>query len=129
MESLEVHLGVTGSTGRLIDVLFIMVEAEADWKAVSPALPDPLTIPVTLTATDPDGLSASVTGDFFTNWESHPDLVSATAGAESVELTFDQDVSSEPRARARSVHGQRDRRGRLNRHDRGERPSRSAAGW
>ena len=96
VESLEVHLGVTGSSGELIDVLFIMVETEADWKAVRPALPDPLTIPVTLTATDPGGLSASVTGEFLTDWESHPALVSAEAGPRAVELTFDQEVRADP---------------------------------
>ena len=39
---------------------------EGDWGAVSPALPDPLVTEATLTATDPDGLSASLTGSFHT---------------------------------------------------------------
>ena len=36
------------------------------------ALPDPLVTTVTLTAADPAGQSASITGTFTTNWESHP---------------------------------------------------------
>ncbi len=51
--------------------VFIRLEAEDDWGAVEPQLPTPLVTTVTLTATDPDGLSASVTGDFQTNWEQH----------------------------------------------------------
>ncbi len=49
--------------------VFIRLDAEDDWGAVTPALPKPLVTTVTLTATDPDGLSASVTGEFETNWE------------------------------------------------------------
>ncbi len=56
--------------------VFIRLDAEDDWGAVRPALPKPLVTTVTLTATDPDGLSASVTGEFRTNWESSPTLVS-----------------------------------------------------
>ena len=36
------------------------------------ALPDPLATTVTLTAADPAGQSASITGTFTTNWESRP---------------------------------------------------------
>ena len=49
--------------------VFIRLDAEDDWGAVTPALPKPLVTTVTLTATDPDGLSASLTGEFETNWE------------------------------------------------------------
>ena len=49
--------------------VFIRLGAEDDWGAVTPALPKPLVTTVTLTATDPGGLSASVTGEFRTNWE------------------------------------------------------------
>ena len=69
-----------------------MVDGDDDWKAASPALPDPLTFTVTLTATDPEGLSASVSGDFITDWVSYPELVSATASRQAVELTFDLEV-------------------------------------
>ncbi len=96
VESLGVHLRATASNGELVDFLFIIVDAEADWKAVSPALADPLTFPVTLTATDPGGLSASVTGDFFTDWASHPELVSAVAGRQAIELSFDQELQANP---------------------------------
>ena len=72
------------------------IDADDDWKAISPALPDPLTITVTLTATDPDGLSASVSGDFFTDWESHPALLSATASEQAIEMTFDMEVQENP---------------------------------
>ena len=72
------------------------IDADDDWKAISPALPDPLTITVTLTATDPDALSASVSGDFITDWESHPALLSATASEQAIELTFDLEVQENP---------------------------------
>ena len=49
--------------------VFIRLDAADDWGAVTPVLPKPLVTTVTLTATDPDGLSASVTGEFRTNWE------------------------------------------------------------
>ena len=51
---------------------------------------------MTLTATDPDGLSASVSGDFVTHWVSYPELVSATASRQAVQLTFDLEVQANP---------------------------------
>ena len=96
VDSLEIHQRATTTSGGVVDFLLIIVDSEADWKAVSPALADPLTFTVTLTATDPGGLSASVTGDFFTDWESHPALINAVAGAESVELSFDQELQADP---------------------------------
>ena len=79
-------------TNKKLDFLFIRVNGDDDWKAVSPALPDPLTITATLTATDPDGLSASVSGDWVTDWVSHPALVSATSDGAVIELTFDLEL-------------------------------------
>ncbi len=96
VDSLEIHQRATTTSGGVVDFLLIIVDSEADWKAVRPALPDPLDITVTLTATDPGGLSASVTGDFFTDWESHPALLSAEAGPESIELSFDQELQADP---------------------------------
>ena len=52
--------------------VFIRLDADDNWGAVTPALPKPLVATVTLTATDPDGLSASVTGKFRTGWEAAP---------------------------------------------------------
>ena len=76
--------------------VFFEADADDDWNALVPALPDPLTTTVTLTATDPDGLSASVKGDFLIDWESHPELLSATASREAVKLTFNQAVQGSP---------------------------------
>ena len=96
VESLDVHLGITGSNGEPVDFVSIMVETESDWKAISPALPDPLTFTATLTATDPGGVSTSVSTDFFTDWESHPELVSAVAGRQVMELSFEQELQANP---------------------------------
>ena len=76
--------------------VFIRVDGEDDWNAVTPALADPLVTTVTLTATDPRGLSASVSGDFRTQWDSRPVLLSATASGDAIKLTFDQAVQVSP---------------------------------
>ena len=58
-------------TPRRIEVarrVFFRADAEADWGAMEPAVPDPVSIAVTVTATDPGGLSASVEGVFLTHW-------------------------------------------------------------
>ena len=79
-----------------IQRVFIRMDGDDDWNAVTPALPDPLVTTVTLTATDPEGLSASVSGDFRTDWDSRPVLLSATASGEAIELTFDQALQESP---------------------------------
>ena len=76
--------------------VWFRAEAEADWKAITPTLPDRPVVTVTLTATDPDGLSASVSGDFLIGWESYPEVVSATGGSESIQLTYDWEVEETP---------------------------------
>ena len=81
--------------------VFIRFDADADWGTAKPALPDPLITEVTLTATDPDGLSASVTGSFRTGWASHPVLLRAEAdllisNGRRIDLTFNQPAQSEP---------------------------------
>ncbi|MYD66530.1 MAG: hypothetical protein F4X26_11215, partial [Chloroflexi bacterium] len=93
VESLGTSVGATDDES---DLLTIEMDADDDWKAVSPSLPDPLTIRVTLTATDPGGLSISLTGDFVIDWESHPALVSASAGPTAVALAFDLEVQANP---------------------------------
>ena len=57
--------------------VFIRMDADGDWGAVTPALATPLVTTVTLTATDPDGLSVSLTGVFHTPWDSAPTQESA----------------------------------------------------
>ena len=96
VDILKVSRSVSSNSGEKLDLVWILVDADDDWKAASPALADPLTITATLTATDPDGLSASVSGDFLTDWDSSPSLVSATANAQAVTLTYDQAVQSDP---------------------------------
>ena len=50
---------------------------------MSPALPAPLVTAVTVTATYPDGLSASLAGYFSTDWESQPSFERAVLGQET----------------------------------------------
>ena len=105
-DTLTYSVSVPADRGGLVETLgayeapwrvTIKMDGDDDWKAASPALPDPLVTTVTLTAMDPDGLSASVSGDFFTDWESHPALVSAWATPrQAIELTFDQAVEDTP---------------------------------
>ena len=57
--------------------VFLQPDADDDWDAIVPALPDLPVVTVTLTATDPDGLSASVQGDFLIHWERGPDCTLA----------------------------------------------------
>ena len=78
--------------------VWFRAEAEADWKAITPPLADTLVITATLTATDPEGLSASVSGDFRIGWESQSDLVSAMSDGAVIELTFDQSLQAAPAA-------------------------------
>ena len=76
--------------------VFFIAEAEADWKAITPQPPVRPVVTVTLTATDPGGLSASVDGDFLINWETYPELVSAIATRQSITLTYDMAVLDDP---------------------------------
>ena len=50
-------------------LLFVEVDGDADWAGLDPVPPDPVSVEVVLTATDPDGLSASVSGTFATRWD------------------------------------------------------------
>ena len=76
--------------------VFFRPEAEADWKAVTPPLPDRPVVTATVTATDPEGLSASVSGDFLVAWENYPEVVRAASDGEVIELTFDWAVEDDP---------------------------------
>ena len=51
------------------DFLLFEYDADGDWGAITPALSNPVVTEVTLTATDPDGLSVSISGDFSAHWE------------------------------------------------------------
>ena len=97
VESLDIHLEVIVTiSGEKADFLFIMMDDDASWKSVTPALADPLITMVTLTATDPEGLSASVSGDFLTRWEIYPEVARAVAREQAIELTFDLAVEANP---------------------------------
>ena len=78
------------------DRVFFQAEGESDWKAITPPLPHRPVVTVTLTATDPDGLSASVNGDFVLHWETYPEVVSAVGSEQAIALTFDMDVLDDP---------------------------------
>ena len=78
----------------LFSRVWFTADAADDWKAISRAVPDPLVVTVTLAATDPGGLSASVPGDFLVNWESQPEVVSAVASKQAIALTFDLAVDA-----------------------------------
>ena len=80
----------------VIHRVWFRAEAEADWKAITPALPNPVTITATLTATDPDGLSTSLDGGFSVAWDNHPVPVQAAANGAVLQLTFDQNVRGSP---------------------------------
>ena len=76
--------------------VWFQADGDDDWKAITPTLPDRPVVTVTLTATDPDGLSASVSGDFLIWWESYPEVVRARADGAAIELTFDWAVEANP---------------------------------
>ena len=75
----------------------VWFRADADgWKSLTSSLPNPQVTTVTLTATDPGGLSASVSGDFLIRWGLYPEVVSARADGAAIELTFDLAVEANP---------------------------------
>ncbi|MDE2747137.1 MAG: SwmB domain-containing protein [Chloroflexota bacterium] len=76
--------------------LFLRAGDDAGWKAADPPLADPQIVTVTVTATDPGGLSASVESDFVVNWESHPELVSVVARDQAIVLTYDVALRASP---------------------------------
>ena len=72
------------------------VDAEDNWEAITPPLPDPVIVTATLTATDPEGMSVSLSGSILVDWESHPEVVRAVASERAIELTFDVAVEAHP---------------------------------
>ena len=103
--------------------LFFEYDGDADWNAASPALADPLATEVTLTATDPDGLSASLTGRFQADWESQPVVTEARFQGQIITLTFKPAGPGGTDAHRQPVHGAHGQRRRF----RGGKPSRSPA--
>ena len=86
----------------LFSRVWFTAEAESDWKAMNPQPPVRPVVTVTLTATDPRGLSASLNGDFLINWETYPELESAVAGKQAITLTYDMAVLRRRRRRRRA---------------------------
>ena len=62
-------------------LVWFRADAEADWYGLDPVPPDPVQIAVTLTATDPGGLSASVEGVFVTSWGPRVESVAVVSDA------------------------------------------------
>ncbi len=102
-DELTYAVSVTSDNGDLVEMLLIAREQVSfradtadDWHAIRPPLPDTPVVTVTLTATDPEGLSASVNGNFLTHWENQPVPVRAESNGESIALTFNQGVRGVP---------------------------------
>ena len=95
VQDLDVRPAVLLSNGEKADMLFLVADADG-WKSLTSSLPNPQVITVTLTATDPGGLSASVSGDFAIGWDLYPEVVSARADGAAIELTFDWAVEANP---------------------------------
>ena len=72
------------------------VDGEDDWKGISPALSDPVSVTATLTATDPEGLSVSLDSGILIDWESHPEVVRVVGSEQAIALTFDVAVEDDP---------------------------------
>ena len=96
----EEQMEQSGHPIEVIQRVFFRGEAEADWKAITPPVPDRPVVTATLTATDPGGRSASVQGDFLVWWDSYPEVVIAVASASVIELTFDWAVEGDPAPKA-----------------------------
>ena len=79
----EEQMAQSGHPIEVIQRMFFRGEAEADWKALTPPVPDRPVVTATLTATDPGGRAASVQGDFLVWWDSYPEVVSATSASGS----------------------------------------------
>ena len=78
-------------------LLFFEADPEGDWSALSPAVANPALFEVTLTAADPEGATASVTGTFSTTWEqperqplSDPDDQAANSRGPDEEIPDDE---------------------------------------
>ncbi len=52
--------------------VYFRADDDDDWDAMVPPVPEQPLVTVTLTATDPDGLTASVQGSFLIHWEPQP---------------------------------------------------------
>ena len=96
----EEQMEQSGHPIEVIQRVFFRGEAEADWKTITPPVPDRPVVTATLTATDPGGRSASVQGDFLVWWDSYPEVVIAVASASVIELTFDWAVEDDPGPKA-----------------------------
>ena len=95
VQDLDVRPAVMLSNGEKADMLFLIADADG-WKSLTSSLANPQVVTVTLTATDPGGLSASVSGDFSIEWGLYPEVVSARAEGAAIVLTFDWAVEANP---------------------------------
>ena len=73
--------------------VWFRADADQVWEAITPPLAEPLVVTATVTATDPDGLSVSLDGDFLIPWQpdflAHPPTGLAHTRLSSSQLRLD----------------------------------------